>query len=140
MNTTVLLVEDDDIDAAFVEDELKKVPAKIFLTHVRDGEECMQYLRDPALRLPDVVFLDLKMPKKDGREVLGEMMADPILRVIPVVVISGSDVDSERLHAYALGANGYVHKPADRARFVQVMEDVWRYWLVHNRPPPHPVP
>jgi CheY-like chemotaxis protein len=134
MNTRVLLVEDDDIDALLVEDELKKVPGRIHVDRVRDGDECMVYLRKH--RRPDVIFLDLKMPIKGGREVLGEMMVDPSLRIIPVVVLSGSDVESDRLKAYELGANGYVNKPGSRDKYVQVMEDVWKYWLQHNRPPP----
>lgn len=134
--TRVLLVDDDDIDAALVMDELKKVPGRISLDRVRDGDECMQYLHDPSKRRPDVIFLDLKMPKKSGREVLAEMCADRSLSVIPVIVLSGSDQEAERLRAYELGCNGYVHKPGTREKYVEVMEAVWRYWIVHNRPPP----
>lgn len=136
MNTRVLLVEDNDIDALLVEDELKKVPGRLHVERVRDGDECMQYLRDPDSQRPDVIFLDLKMPIKGGREVLGEMKVDPALAIIPVVVLSGSDVEADRLKSYELGANGYVTKPGSRDKYVQVMEDVWRYWVVHNRPPP----
>lgn len=136
MNTRVLLVEDDDIDAALVQDEFKKVPGRLIVDRVRDGDECMAYLRDPAKKRPDVIFLDLKMPIKGGREVLAEMKVIPELAIVPVVVLSGSDVEADRLKAYELGANGYVHKPGSRDRYAQVMEEVWKYWIQHNRPPP----
>jgi len=132
----ILLVEDDDIDAALVTDELKKVTVRTVVDRVRDGDECMAYLRDPKKKRPDVIFLDLKMPIKSGREVLAEMRVDPALSVIPVVVLSGSDNDADRLKSYELGCNGYVAKPGNREKYVAVMEDVWRYWLLHNRPPP----
>jgi chemotaxis family two-component system response regulator Rcp1 len=132
----VLLVEDDDIDALLVQDELKKIPVRAKVTRVRDGDECMAYLHNKAKRRPDVIFLDLKMPIKSGREVLAEMRVDPVLSIIPVVVLSGSDVDADRKKAYELGANGYVNKPGDRASYIDVMNDVWRYWLQRNRPPP----
>lgn len=136
MKTNVLLVEDDDIDALLVQDELRKIPGRIRVDRVRDGDECMAYLRDPQKRRPDVIFLDLKMPIKNGREVLAEMKVDPALSIIPVVVITGSDVESDRLKAYELGVNGYVLKPGSRDAYVQVMEAVWGYWVAHNRPPP----
>lgn len=132
----VLLVEDDEIDAALVQHDLQKLPVRMRINHVRDGDECMNYLRDPMRRRPDVIFLDLKMPIKGGREVLAEMKVDPALAIIPVVVISGSDVDADRQKAYELGANAYVNKPGDRGTYTAVMEDVWRYWLLRNRPPP----
>lgn len=136
MRVQVLLVEDDDIDALLIEDELKKVPGRIDVHRVRDGDECMQYLHDPSNKRPDVIFLDLAMPIKTGREVLAEMRVSPSLSIIPVVVLSGSDDEADRLRVYELGANGYVYKPGTRERYVQVLNDVWRYWLQHNRPPP----
>lgn len=136
MTTRVLLVEDDDTDAALVQDELRKIPGRLIVDRVCDGDECMKYLYDSRRKRPDVIFLDLKMPIKDGREVLAEMKLHEKLRIIPVVVLSGSDVDSDRLKAYELGCNGYVTKPGSREKYVKVMEDVWRYWLQHNRPPP----
>lgn len=134
--TRILLVDDDDIDAALVEDEFRRVPGRVMVERVRDGDACMSRLHDLTKKRPDVIFLDLKMPIKSGREVLAELRADPSLAVIPVVVLSGSDVDADRLRAYELGCNGYVTKPGTAERYAQVMHDVWRYWIVHNRPPP----
>lgn len=134
----VLLVEDDDIDAELIQDELKNIPGRTDVTRVRDGDECMKYLRSAvgSSRRPDVIFLDLKMPIKEGREVLAEMQVIPELKIIPVVVISGSDVQADRLKAYQLGANGYVTKPGDRQKYVEVMNTVWKYWVEINRPAP----
>lgn len=132
----ILLVEDSDTDADLTEHRLKKAGYKIRLVRVRDGEECMAYLRDPAQPFPDVIFLDLNMPKKDGREVLGEMMADPDLHHIPVVVMTTSDLDTDRDKAARLGANSYVVKPGDVSEYERMMKVVDEFWLRINRYPP----
>jgi CheY-like chemotaxis protein len=132
----ILLVEDSDTDADLTEHRLKKAGYLIRLHRVRDGEECMAYLRDLSHPYPDVIFLDLNMPKKDGREVLGEMMADPELHQIPVVVMTTSDLDTDKDKAARLGANGYVVKPGDITEYERMMKVVDEFWCRINRYPP----
>jgi CheY-like chemotaxis protein len=132
----VLLVEDSDTDAALTEYRLKKAGYQVTLTRVRDGEECMAYLRDPDMVFPDIIFLDLNMPKMDGREVLGEMMADAEFHRIPVVVMTSSDLSADKERAFALGANGYVVKPGDAPEYERMMRVVDEFWLRVNRFPP----
>lgn len=132
----VLLVEDSDTDAAMTEYRLKKAGYPVTLARVRDGEECMSYLRNPDEPMPDIIFLDLNMPKKDGREVLGEMMADPEFHRLPVVVMTSSDLAQDREKAFALGANGYVVKPGDVPEYERMMRVVDEFWLRVNRFPP----
>jgi CheY-like chemotaxis protein len=132
----VLLVEDSDTDAALTEWRLKKSGYPITLARVRDGEECMEHLRDPDEPMPDIIFLDLNMPKMDGREVLGELMADKEFHRVPIVVMTSSDLGSDKEKAFALGANGYVVKPGDVQEYERMMRVVDEFWLRVNRFPP----
>lgn len=129
----ILIVEDSDTDAHLVIRRIKRARAYLKVDRVRDGEECMAYLRDETNDLPDLILLDLNMPAKDGREVLGELRADPELYKIPVVVLTSSDLDSDRAKAYALQANAYVLKPGDVDEYERVMSDLDRFWLDTNR-------
>lgn len=132
----VLLVEDSDTDADLTEYRLQKSGYPVVVTRVRDGEEAMEHLRDPGAPLPDIIFLDLNMPRKDGREVLGEMMVDPDLHKIPVVVMTSSDLAADKERAFSLGANGYVVKPGDVPEYERMMRVVDEFWLRVNRFPP----
>lgn len=132
----VLLVEDSDTDAALTEHRITKSGHPVTLHRVRDGEECMAFLKDPKKAYPDLIFLDLNMPRKDGREVLGEMMVDPELHRIPVVVMTSSNLAQDKERAYNLGARGYVVKPGDVVEYVKVMRVVDDFWLMVNRYPP----
>lgn len=132
----VLLVEDSDTDADLTIHRLKKAGYSVNLHRVRDGEECMAYLRDSSREYPDVVFLDLNMPKKDGREVLGEMMVDQDLHMIPIVIMTTSDLDVDKDKAFRLGANAYVVKPGDVKEYEDVMQSVDEFWFSSNRYPP----
>lgn len=131
----VLLVEDGDIDAELIMEEFRKMPS-VKVHRVRDGDECMHHLRDVSASRPDVIFLDLKMPKKGGREVLAELRVDPDLHIVPVVVLSGSDNDDDVRTAYRLGASAYVPKPARRSDYESVMKSVIEFWAQHNESPP----
>lgn len=93
----------------------------------------MEYLRDPDINYPDLIILDLNMPKMDGREVLGEMRVDPDLHSITTVVMSSSDLDSDKTRAAELGANSYVVKPAQAGDFEKVMGVFDSYWLSMHR-------
>jgi len=110
---------------------------------VRDGVEALDYLfgtgihagRDTSL-LPALVLLDLKLPRIDGLEVLRRLRADPRTRLVPVVILTSSDEDEDRLQSYSLGANSYVRKPVDFDEFVRAAGQLGLYWLLLNSPPP----
>jgi len=138
----ILLVEDnpDDEELAMLAFERSRIANEMIV--VRDGQEALDYLfgagayadRD-ALVQPQVVLLDLKLPKVDGLEVLRRVRADPRTRRLPVVVLTSSREEEDLLTSYDLGANSYVRKPVDFARFSDAMRHLQMYWLVLNEPP-----
>ncbi|MBI4469345.1 MAG: response regulator [Acidobacteria bacterium] len=139
----ILLVEDnpDDVELTLRAFEKSNLVNKIIVT--RDGEEALDYLfargphsgRDPAL-MPEVVLLDLKLPKVDGLEVLRRMRADERTRRLPVVVLTSSSEEKDVLGSYDLGANSFVRKPVDFRQFMDAAKHLGLYWLVLNEPPP----
>lgn len=134
-----LLVEDDDDHAAIVLRTLQRNRISNTVDRVADGEEALEYLRGQGAfsgrPRPDVILLDLKLPKVDGHEVLEEIKKDPQLSVIPTVVLTTSDAEVDRMRAYSNHANSYLVKPVDFHRFRQMVEDLNLYWGVWNRPP-----
>jgi len=144
----ILLVEDNADHAALIERTITESTGSADLSIVSDGEEAMDYLRrqgswaDPARSpRPQLVLLDLRLPKLDGFHVLRAIKESPELRPIPVVVLTTSDADPDIARASALHANSYLVKPVDFDRFVQLMADVEEYWLEWNRsatPPEKP--
>ena len=136
----VLLVEDNPGDVRLTQEALKEAMFLDRMHVVRDGIEAMAYRRrqDPyagALR-PDLVLLDLNLPKKDGREVLAEMKADATLRRIPVVILTSSAAEQDILRAYDLHANCYVTKPVDLQEFLEVVKSIEDFWLAVVLLPP----
>jgi CheY-like chemotaxis protein len=131
-----LLVEDDDDHAKIVERSMRQGKISNSLVRVSDGEEAMLFLRQQGKYaselLPDVVLLDLKLPKKDGHEVLLEMKADIKLRTIPVVVLTTSNAESDRLSAYEQHANSYLVKPLDLKQFRAMVDGLSLYWGIWN--------
>ncbi|MGH3089265.1 MAG: response regulator [Gammaproteobacteria bacterium] len=137
-----LLVEDNknDVELALRAFEKSKVVNEIAVA--RDGEEALEYLfatgshagRDPKL-MPDVVLLDLKLPKVDGLEVLRRIRADERTRRIPVVILTSSNEEKDVLASYDLGANSFVRKPVNFADFIEAARQLGLYWLVMNEPP-----
>lgn len=136
MQTTIeiLLVEDNPADVELTRETLDD--AKIYnrLHVVSDGVEAMQFLRcegpyADAVK-PDLILLDLNLPRKDGREVLLELKNDPELRVIPVVVLTSSDAEKDVLRSYDLGANCYVTKPVDLDQFGKVVRSIEDFWFM----------
>lgn len=125
----ILLVEDDPADARLAQIALKASKVLCNVRHVRDGVEAMDYLRSRDAKRPDLMLLDLNMPRKDGRQVLEEMRADDDLRSIPVVVLTTSDVDRDVAASYSLGANSYVTKPMDVDEFCAVIRGIENYWF-----------
>lgn len=129
----VLLVEDDPGDVLLTREAFEDNKVGNNLNVVSDGEEAMAYLRRQGkyadARRPDLILLDLNLPRKDGREVLGEVKADPDLRSIPVVVLTTSEADEDILRSYHLHANAYVTKPVDFERFIEVVRQIDDFFL-----------
>jgi two-component system, response regulator len=139
----LLLVEDDDDDAELLQMAFKASRLANTLVRVRDGIEALDYLfargahakRDPA-DLPAVVLLDLNLPRLNGLDVLAAIRAHPVTEHLPVVVLTSSDEEKDRLAAYAQFANSYVRKPVDYEQFAVAARDLGLYWVVRNRPLP----
>jgi len=139
----ILLVEDnaDDVELTLRAFRKSKILNEIVV--VSDGVEALDYLfgtgahagRDPK-RVPEVVLLDLKLPKIGGLEVLRRLRAEEQTRRIPVVVLTSSNEERDVLSSYDLGANSFVRKPVDFAQFVEAAQQLGLYWLVMNQPPP----
>lgn len=129
----ILLVEDDPGDVILTKKLFENIEASLQLNVVGDGVEAMAYLRcEPPYAeapRPDLVLLDLNMPKKNGCEVLKEMRSDETLRPIPVVVLTTSDHDADITNAYRLGANSYITKPSGLDAFSRAIESIEDFWF-----------
>jgi CheY-like chemotaxis protein len=125
----VMLVEDDPGDVVLVREALAERELPYELRVASDGEEALRQLRDPVLPPPDLILLDLNLPRKDGREVLAEIRADHELTAIPVVILTTSEADSDVAESYELHANAYVTKPVDLARFLEVVREIDHFFL-----------
>jgi CheY-like chemotaxis protein len=129
----LLLVEDNAGDVRLTKEAFKDAKVHLDLHVVSDGVEAMDFLRRQGRYAdsprPDLILLDLNLPRKDGREVLTEIKSDPLLKTIPVVILttSGSDEDIER--SYQLNANCYVSKPVDLEQFLSVVRSIDDFWL-----------
>ncbi|CAA7621150.1 MULTISPECIES: response regulator [Magnetospirillum] len=128
----ILLVEDNPGDARLAQEALKEGRMASRLKVVVDGVEAMTYLRREGsfgdAPRPHLVLLDLNLPRKDGRQVLAEMKADPELRRIPVVVLTTSQAEQDVGRSYDLHANCYITKPVDLDRFISVVRSIEEYW------------
>ena len=129
----ILMVDDDEDDCLMVRDALAELAMDSDFRTVEDGEELMNYLhrrgRYSDAARPDLILLDLNMPRKDGREALEEIKADNELRSIPVVVLTTSDSDTDIMRCYDLGGNAYVRKPATFDALVEMMRAICTYWF-----------
>ena len=129
----ILLVEDNPGDVRLTQEALKETKLRNNLNVVWDGEEAMAFLRREGQYAdaprPDLVLLDLNLPKKDGREVLAEMKGDPGLKRIPVVILTTSMAEADVLRMYDLHANCYVTKPVDLDQFIRVVQTIEEFWL-----------
>jgi chemotaxis family two-component system response regulator Rcp1 len=129
----ILLVEDSPSDAALTIEALKAGKIANRLTHVEDGVEAMDFLRrrgkyaDAAI--PDLIMLDLNLPRMDGRDVLAEIKTDPALKIIPIIVLTTSHADEDILRSYELNANCYITKPVDFDHFIGVVKSIENFWL-----------
>jgi len=129
----ILLVEDNPGDARLTMEALKETKLHNKLNHVCDGVEALAYLRREGAYAnasrPDLILLDLNLPRKDGREVLAEIKSDHGLKRIPVVVLSTSQAQEDIFRAYSLCANCYVSKPVDLDQFMMVVRSIEDFWL-----------
>jgi len=141
---TILLVEDNESDVDLVRQFLSRGPLAPNLIVAGDGVEGLRMLRRQAphtrVPRPDLIVLDLNLPRKDGKEVLAELKLDPELAMIPVVVLSTSSTDIDVARVYHLKANCYVTKPADLDDFARAVQGIENFWLSVVSLPAHPVP
>jgi two-component system response regulator len=138
---TILLVVDNPADEALTLRALKKANIMSEVVVVRDGAEALDYLfsaetGEVGRKLPELILLDLKLPKLDGHEVLKQIRADVRTQLLPVVILTTSVEDEDRLEGYRVGANSYVRKPVDFTEFSQAVLQLGLYWLVLNEQPP----
>jgi two-component system, chemotaxis family, response regulator Rcp1 len=129
----ILLVEDNDDDVELTDWAFKKAKLAINLHRVKDGVECMTFLHKQdeytVMPTPDLILLDLNMPRKGGREVMQEMVADELLRSIPVVILTTSDDEKEILSLYKLRCSSYIVKPVDFDQFTRAIQTMADYWF-----------
>ncbi|MHA2370046.1 MAG: response regulator [Candidatus Hodarchaeales archaeon] len=135
----VLLVEDSPADARLVREGLKEGKLFIDLKVAEDGVEALAFLRKEGRyaneQTPNLILLDLNLPKKNGREVLAELKADEVLRHIPVVVLTTSEDEKDIHKSYHLHANSYIVKPVDFEQFIRVIQSLEDYWFTIARLP-----
>jgi CheY-like chemotaxis protein len=134
------MVEDNPDDVELTVEALKDARVANHLTVVQDGEEALSYLRcrgkyAQAVR-PDLILLDLNMPRKNGRDVLRDIKNDPKLKRIPVVILTTSQAEEDILHTYDLHANCYITKPVDFNQFLKVVRSIEDFWLTVVKLPP----
>ena len=143
MKEKILLVEDNPDDELLTLRAFKKNNISNEIVVARDGVEALDYLfatgaytgRDTA-DTPQVVLLDLKLPRMSGLEVLRKMRAEPLTKLLPVIILTTSNEESDVLSGYELGANSYIRKPVDFTQFLEAVRQLGLYWLVLNQAPP----
>ncbi len=129
----ILMVEDDPDDADLTQELLEEAKVFVNINVIEDGVKAMSYLRrkgayQQAVR-PDLILLDLNLPRKDGREVLQEIKEDSELKSIPIIILTTSDADKDRLKSYDLGANSFVTKPIGLTQFAQIVKSIESFWF-----------
>ena len=132
---TILIADDDADDRMFLEQAMRKNGYEYGIQFVEDGEELMEYLRQQGrynelnAPWPDMLILDLNMPRKNGFQALSEIKDDPILRRLPVIVMTTSSADEDVLKTYSLGVNSFVTKPFNFNRLVEMIGTLKTYWM-----------
>ncbi|MCL4294133.1 MAG: response regulator [Anaerolineae bacterium] len=136
----ILLVEDNPGDARLMIEALREGKVLNHLSIARDGVEALAFLRREGQHAraprPDLIMLDLNLPKKDGREVLADIKADAMLKSIPVVILTTSQAEQDIVKSYNLHANCYINKPVDLEEFLTVLKSVEDFWLTIVKLPP----
>jgi CheY-like chemotaxis protein len=142
-NKSILLVEDNPQDEMLTLRALRRANIANRIDVVRDGQQALDYLfregdyaEREAPELPTVMLLDIGLPRLSGLEVLERLRADPRTALLPVVILTSSDDERDRLKSYENGCNSFVHKPVDFAEFAETVARLGVYWLATNQPPP----
>jgi CheY-like chemotaxis protein len=130
----ILLVEDDNVDAMTVKRAIKDLGSKDTLVRSANGEEALDYLRNETNEKPRLILLDLNMPKMNGIEFLRHIKADDLLKRVPVIVLTTSMEDQDILRSFELSIAGYVVKPLDYKKFVEIIRTISQYWTLSLLP------
>jgi CheY-like chemotaxis protein len=133
-NRPILLVEDDQVDKMTVVRALKEIHVTNPLVHRENGEEAIHYLQDPASEKPCIILLDLNMPIMNGLEFLKAVKNDDKLKCIPIVILTTSEEQQDKINSFDLGVAGYMAKPVDYRQFVEVMRSIDAYWTISEMP------
>ena len=133
-NKPILVVEDDQVDTMTVIRALNEIQVTNPLVHVENGEEALDYMRDPKTEKPCIILLDLNMPIMNGIEFLQAVKNDRQLKRIPVVVLTTSEEQQDKLNSFDLGIVGYMSKPVDYRQFVDVIRSIDAYWTMSEMP------
>jgi CheY-like chemotaxis protein len=141
----ILLVEDNADDELLTLRALKKNNIRNEVVVARDGNQALDYLFGTGLHsgrdlsvMPQIILLDLKLPKVDGFEVLNRVRASEMTKFLPVVILTTSNEDQDRIRGYDLGANSFVRKPVEFEKFIEAVRQLGLYWLILNEPAPVP--
>jgi CheY-like chemotaxis protein len=130
----ILLVEDDKVDAMTVKRALKEIKITNRLYHVNDGEQALDFLKNPETDSPGIILLDLNMPRMNGIEFLKIAKKDEAIKKIPVIVLTTSIEDQDKVDSFNLGVAGYMIKPVDYRKFVEVIKTIDLYWTLSELP------
>ncbi len=130
----ILLVEDDKVDAMTVKRAIRQIKLNHPLVHKENGEEALSYLRNEDNEKPWIILLDLNMPKMNGIEFLQVIKNDMELMTLPVVVLTTSKEQQDRIETFKFGVAGYMIKPVDYSQFVEMMQAIKMYWTLSERP------
>ncbi|HEU4843679.1 MAG TPA: response regulator [Burkholderiaceae bacterium] len=133
-NKPILLVEDDQVDVMTILRALKEIHVVNPVVSMENGEAALDYLRDPAKERPCIILLDLNMPIMNGIEFLQMIKHDAELKRIPVIVLTTSEEQQDKVHSFDLGVAGYMAKPVDYRRFVEMMRSIDLYWTISEMP------
>lgn len=133
-NKPILLVEDDKVDVMTILRALKEIHVANPVVNMENGEAALAYLADDSHERPCIILLDLNMPIMNGIEFLQKMKADPRFRRIPVVVLTTSEEQQDKVNSFELGVAGYMAKPVDYRRFVEMIRSIDMYWTISEMP------
>lgn len=133
-DTEILLVEDDDVDALTVKRAFKELKITNPLSIRKNGEEALEYLRSKIDHLPALILMDINMPRMNGIELLKTLKADEILRKIPVVMLTTSREERDKMQSFYQGAAGYIIKPVDYQQFIEAVRILDVYWTLNELP------
>lgn len=134
VNKPLLIIEDDQVDVMTIRRALKEIHVANPVVHVENGEEALDYLRDSSREKPCIILLDLNMPVMSGLEFLQVVKHDDYLRRFPVIVLTTSEEQQDKLNSFNLGVAGYMAKPVDYRQFVEVMRSINLYWTISELP------